>query len=134
MANRADNAIYELGAFNPRVVRELAGLPEPVRELKVVDAVASELDEDVRIHADPVEAARLMRTIVALGRFDVAFNEEDGNWHIDVKAGDGVVGAIIDLVASAIDDEELTFAAVCIGKRTLSFYPLPSDHSPALAA
>ncbi len=134
MPKIAQSAIYEIGAFNARVVRELASLPEPVRHLRAVDAAASELDEDVRIHADPVEAARLMRAIVALRRFDVALAEEDGNWHIDIRGGDGVVGAIIELVASSIDREQLTYATVCIGKRSLSFSPLPSDGSPALAA
>jgi hypothetical protein len=132
MANKAHSAIYEIGAFNTRVVRELAALPDPVRHLGAVDPAASELGDDVRIHAAPVEAARLMRTIVALQRFDVAFNEEDGNWVVDVRAGDGVAGAIIDLVASAIDSDQLSFATVCIGKRSLSFYP--AGVSPVFAA
>ena len=123
MANKAHSAIYEIGAFNTRVVRELAALPDPVRHLGAVDPAASESGEDVRIYAAPVEAARLMRTIVALQRFDVAFNEEDGNWVVDVRAGDGVAGAILDLVASAIDADQLSFATVCIGKRSLLFYP-----------
>jgi hypothetical protein len=134
MPSRTENAIFEIGAFNPRVVRELAALPEPVRRLKAVEAAAIARREDVRIHATPVEVTKLMRTIVARRRFDVSLNEEDGHSYIDVHAGEGVVGAIIDLVASAIDAEEISFATVCIGKNSLSFYPSPSGDSPALAA
>ena len=75
-----------------------------------------------------------MRTIVSLHRFDVALNEEDGHSHVDVRAGEGVLRAIVDLVASAIDADQLSFATVCIGKRSLSFYPSTSGDSPALAA
>ncbi|HEX4520196.1 MAG TPA: hypothetical protein VH063_11510 [Gaiellaceae bacterium] len=134
MAKERDNAIFELGRFDPRVVRELAALPEPVRQLRAVDEAAAELGEDVRIYTGGAEAASLMATIVALRRFDVALCQADGHWHIDVRAGDGVIGAIVDLVAAAIDRRQLSFATVCIGKRTLSFYPSPSGQFPAVAA
>jgi hypothetical protein len=134
MANRPDNAIFELGRFDPRVVRELAALPDPVRYLRAVDEAAAELGEDVRIYTGGNEAARLMQTIVALERFDVALCQADGHWHIDVRGGNGVAGAIIDLVAAAIDRGELSCATVCIGRRTLSFYPTPSGEFPSVAA
>ncbi len=134
MANTAHNAIFQIGAFNTRVVRELAGLPEPVRQLRAVEDAATELGGGIRIHAAPLEAAQLMRTIVSLHRFDVALNEEDGHSHVDVRAGEGVLRAIVDLVVSAIESEQLTSATVCIGKRSLSFSPSPPDDSPVLAA
>lgn len=134
MTSAGQSAIFQIGAFDARVVRELEGLPEPARHLGTVACTETGLDESIRIHAGPVEAARLMRTIVSCHRFDAALNEEHGHWHIDVRAGDGVVARIIDLVVSAIDSEQLTFATVRIGKRTLSFYTLPSGRSPALAA
>jgi hypothetical protein len=134
MPSAAQNAIFQIGAFNARVVRELEGLPEPARHLGTIEAAESESEEGIRIHAGPVEAARLMQTIVSCHRFEAALNEVNGHWHIDVRAGKGVTRGIIDLVVSAIDRDRLSFATVCIGKRTLSFYPLRADHSPALAA
>lgn len=122
----SERSVLANEAHNPAI-------PEPRRHLRGLDVPAIET-EDIRINAEPDEAARLMRSILSLHRFDAALNEEDGHCHIDVRNGDGVVGAIIDLVASAIDEEQLAFATVCIGKRTLSFYPLSPADSSALAA
>jgi hypothetical protein len=120
-----NNAIYEIGAFNPRVVRELAALPEPIRQLKAVDAATLKERGDIRIHASAAETARLLQTILARHRFDVSLGDADGHPCIDVRGGDGVLGALVSLLADAIDGGELSFATMCIGKHTLSFYPAP---------
>ncbi len=122
-AHNFGNSIWDIGTFDARRVRELAASNRAGALRSVVPPETG----DVRIHADTSETAWLMHEIVGLGRLDAALGEEDGHPYIDIRSGDGVVADVVDVVATAIAEHHVSFATLCIGKRTLSLYPEPPD-------
>ena len=122
-AHNFGNSIWDIGTFDARQVRALAASKRAAR----LRAVQPYQAGDIRIHADTSETAWLMHEIIGLGRLDAALGEEDGHPYIDIRNGDGVFARVVELVETAVAEEHVSFATVCVGKRALSFYPAPPD-------
>ncbi len=120
-AHNFGNSIWDIGAFDARRVRALAAS----KRAASLRAVQPDEPGDIRIHAETTETAWLMHEIIGLGRLDVALGEEDGHPYIDIRSGDGVMATVVELVETAVAEEHVSFATVCVGKRALSFYPTP---------